>query len=113
MDITVKTADGKIEATLSGETQQDIFKELHAFQEIFEINTCGKCMKKNLRYVVRQDKEENEYFELQCKDCKAKFEFGSMKKPKGRLFPKRKDKDGNWKPNHGWTKWDKDKGVAE
>jgi hypothetical protein len=26
----------------------------------------------------------------------------------GRLFPKRKDKEGNWLPDGGWVKWNPD-----
>ena len=29
----------------------------------------------------------------------------------GKLFPRRKDKEGNWLPDSGWVKWDKKKGA--
>ena len=38
---------------------------------------------------------------MQCKkpDCRAKFAFGQHRTGKGSLFPQRKDKAGNYKPN--------------
>lgn len=97
--------------TVEGDKMADVFKELAALQEVFSVDECGKCGSTDLRYVVREDSEENEYFELHCQDrnCRARFAFGQMKTPKGRLFPKRKDKEGKWLPDNGWTKWDKEK----
>jgi len=31
----------------------------------------------------------------------------------GGLFPKRKDSEGNWLPDKGWTKWNKETGKLE
>ena len=97
--------------TVEGDKMTDVFKELADLQEVFSIGQCGKCKCEDLQYVVRKDNDENEYFELRCKNykCKAKLAFGQHKKGGG-LFPRRKDKDDNWLPDGGWMRWDKDAG---
>lgn len=94
----------KISVEIEGETQRDLFAQLGAFQEVFDETACGKCGSNNVKFVVRQV-EDNEYYEIRCKDCGAKLAFGCHKKGGG-LFPKRKDSEGNWLPDSGWTRWD-------
>ena len=94
---------GKISVEIEFETQIELFQKLSNFQEIFEETTCGKCGSENIKYQVR-NVDDNLYYELRCTDCGAKLAFGVMKKG-GRLFPKRKDKEGNWLPDNGWVKW--------
>ena len=94
----------KISVEIEGETQRELFSQLAAFQEVFDETVCGKCGSNNVKFVVRQV-EDNDYYEIRCKDCNAKLAFGALKKGGG-LFPKRKDSDGNWLPDMGWTKWD-------
>lgn len=97
----------KLEFELEGEGQKDIFKELALIQEIFGEAKCGLCGSTNLRFVVRSV-EGNDYYELRCVDCGAVLAFGQHKKG-GTLFPKKKDEEGHYLPNHGWHKWNKDK----
>jgi DNA-directed RNA polymerase subunit RPC12/RpoP len=106
MKVTYNT--GKMSVELEGETQRDLFGQLAAFQEVFDETTCGKCGSTNVEFAVRRH-EDNEYYEIRCKDCRAKLAFGCMKKGGG-LFPKRKDADGNWLPDNGWVKWDREAG---
>ena len=80
-----------------------MFSQLSAFQEVFGETTCGKCGSDNLRFVVREN-EGNEYYELRCLDCGAKLQY-SVNKKGGTLFPKRKNAEGEWLPDKGWTKW--------
>ena len=94
---------GKISVEIEFETQIELFQKLSNFQEIFEETTCGKCGSDNIKFQVRHV-ADNLYYELRCADCGAKLAFGVMKKG-GRLFPKRKDKEGNWLPDNGWVKW--------
>tara|TARA_Y100001970_G_scaffold78406_2_gene99831 strand:+ start:5006 stop:5335 length:330 start_codon:yes stop_codon:yes gene_type:complete len=94
---------GKISVEIEFETQIELFQKLSNFQEIFEETTCGKCGSDNIKFQVR-NVDDNLYYELRCSDCGAKLAFGVMKKG-GRLFPKRKDKEGNWLPDNGWVKW--------
>jgi hypothetical protein len=51
-----------------------------------------------------RENDGNEYYEIRCVDCGAKLAFGANKKGGG-LFPRRKDAEGNWLPDNGWTKW--------
>jgi|TARA_Y100000401_G_scaffold110320_1_gene107436 DNA-directed RNA polymerase subunit RPC12/RpoP len=94
---------GKISVEIEFETQIELFQKLSNFQEIFEETKCGKCGSDNIKFQVR-NVDDNLYYELRCVDCGAKLAFGVMKKG-GRLFPKRKDKEGNWLPDNGWVKW--------
>ena len=103
MKVNYQTSNGRISVEIEGDSQRDIFAEIARFQEVFEETVCGKCGSENLRFVVR-NVDDNLYYELKCLDCGAKLAFGVMKKG-GRLFPKRKDKEGNWLPNAGWVKW--------
>ncbi len=96
-------SSGKLTASFECDTQKDLFNQLASFQEVFGQTTCGKCGSENVRFVVR-NVDDNEYYELRCVDCGARLAFGVNKKGGG-LFPKRKDGDGNWLPNNGWTKW--------
>jgi hypothetical protein len=93
-------------------TDVELFEEVARFQEVFDNEKCGKCESSNVRFVVREDKEENKYYELRCMDCGAKLAFGCHKKGGG-LFPKRKDAEGNWKPTKGWVKYNSETGKEE
>ena len=109
MKINYTSRSGRISVELDAETQRDAFQQLSDFQEIFDEVACGKCASENLRFVVRTV-DENQFYEIRCLDCGARLEFGSMKQG-GKLFPRRKDKEGNWLPDNGWVKWDKEKGA--
>ncbi len=95
----------KLSATFEGENQKEVFKQLAGFQEVFDQCKCAKCGCEDVKFVVR-NVQENEYFELRCTNnqCRAKLSMGVSKKGGG-LFPKRKDKEGNWLPDSGWTRW--------
>lgn len=101
MEVTKKV--GSLTITFEAETQKEVFKYLSSLEEVFGETKCGKCGSENLRFVVREN-DGNEYYELRCLDCGAKLAFGVMKKGGG-LFPRRKDSEGNWLPDRGWTKW--------
>jgi len=96
---------GKLTVEFDTATATELFEQLATFQEVFGETKCGKCGSENLRFVVRTDADDNKYYELRCSDCGARLAFGCHKKGGG-LFPKRKDADGNWKPDSGWVKWD-------
>lgn len=105
MKITYTTGSGRITAEFEADSQKDLFTEINRFQEVFEEDKCGKCGNTDIKYVVR-NVDDNQYYELRCSNpkCAARLAFGAHKKGGG-LFPKRKDNDGNWLPDHGWTKW--------
>lgn len=91
---------------VEGETAAEIFEKLASMEEVFAIETCGCCGTGGARHQVRHV-DDYTFFELVCvnQTCRARFSFGQAKKPKGTLFPQRKDKAGAWKPNGGWEKY--------
>jgi DNA-directed RNA polymerase subunit RPC12/RpoP len=95
--------NGPFSVEFDGDSQKDLFGQIASFQEVFGETACGKCGSKNLRFVVR-NVDDNEYYELRCLDCGARLAFGVNKKG-GSLFPKRKDKEGKYLDNKGWTVW--------
>lgn len=111
MKVTYTTHSGRMSAELEADSQRDLFEAINRFQEVFEEDTCGKCKGHDIRYVVRTV-DDNQYYELRCQSCGAKLAFGANKKGGG-LFPKRKDSDGSWLPDNGWTKWNAKAGKAE
>ena len=44
MKISYTTKNGKIKAEFDSESAKDLFSEIHKFQEVFEEDTCGKCV---------------------------------------------------------------------
>jgi hypothetical protein len=108
---------------VEGETSADLFEQISIAQEVFTHEKCGCCNKSDFKFVVRTNDDEDKFYELHCNDfkCKAKLSFGSKKKPKGALYPKRHwnslsdgDKKNRnleeqpknlWLPNNGWFKW--------
>ena len=104
MKLKYTTASNRISVEFEGDSQKDLFGQIAAFQEVFDIKSCGKCGSENLRFVKRTV-DGNDYFELRCLDCGAKLAFGANKDGKG-LFPKReKDQNGKWIGKDGWVKW--------
>lgn len=102
-----RTKNGQITVEVNGETIKDVVKQIAIAQEVLEAETaCGmeKCHSTNIRFQVRTV-DDNEYYELVCNDCGARFEFGQHKKG-GTLFPKRRGEDGKPLPNRGWSKWE-------
>lgn len=105
MKLTYTTKNNRIRAEFDAQTQTDMWEQLSSFQEVFEETACGKCGSENLRFVVREV-DDNKYYELRCleSNCRARLSFGCHKKGGG-LFPKRKDENGVWKGDSGWTVW--------
>ncbi len=96
-----------------GETVAEVFEALAALESVFHGHeTCGLCGKTGVSYSCQQDKDANRYYKALCDSCGAEFRFGVKKSPPGVLFPQLKDKDGNWKPNGGWAKWQQHEGAA-
>lgn len=111
--------------TVEEEAVNDLFEGLSHAQEVFEQEKCGHCGCTDLRFVTRQDEEDNKYYELHCTagKCRARLPFGLAKKG-GNLYPKKrwdslsaseKEKRANEEahaktsfgslPNGGWYKY--------
>lgn len=106
------TTNRQLTFEITGATQQEVFEELAKIQEVFDTETsCGVCGGSRIKYQHR-NVQGNDFHELVCLEstCRARFSFGHSKQDKGALFPKRKDKDGNWIPNRGWEKYNPPQG---
>jgi len=81
---------GVVNATITAESEQDLFKGVARVREIFGHTVCGRCKTENADYVCRRDKDENDWIEMVCRNpsCKAKLSFGSVKGKEAKLFPK-------------------------
>lgn len=94
--------------TVEYKTQTELWKKLAQLEEVFGEKVCGKCGGTELRHIVRENKDGDEFFELICqgfdegKRCRAKLAYGQHKKGET-LFPSRKDKEGKYLDNGGWT----------
>lgn len=119
MKVTYTLSNG-LTVELEGKTQTDIWDQLAEFQEVFGDTTCvakikGQIHKSDkVKFVKRQDKEDNDYYELVCVDSESplfmyKKAFGQHKKG-GTLFPKRDIPEGCIPGFNGWHKWIKKDG---
>lgn len=118
MQVELKV-NNNVTVVADGEKHTEIFEKLSSLQEVFGEEKCGKCGGNKLRFMTRQDKDENKYYELHCQNsqCRAKLAYGCHKKGGG-LFPKRfvevegsdkKEVKGKW----GWTIYSKETGKEE
>lgn len=118
MKLQYTTTDGRMTVELEGKTQTDIIEQLAEFQDVFETGPCvrGKKSSDKVKFQVREV-DGNKYYELVCTDSDfdlkgARLSFGQHKKG-GTLFVKRKDKDGKYLDNNGWTKYNKETGKED
>ena len=97
---------GTLSIEVEGQSQKELFNELAKAQEVFSYAACGKCGGEELRFVVR-NVDNNDFYELHCltSQCRARFTFGQHKSQDDTLFPRRKNKQGDWLPNKGWMKF--------
>lgn len=103
MKVKFGYSDSPVTIEVEGQDTKEVFMQLAAAQEIFDQPECGACGEKNLRFIVRENGGYT-YFEVGCVACNARLAFG-QKREGGALFPKRKDKQGNYLPGNGWVKW--------
>lgn len=99
----VKYRVGNAEIEADGKDLKDVFTQLSSSVEVFGNSVCGSCGHKDVVPVVREN-QGNTYYELRCTNCGATLSFG-QRKADGQLYPKRKDKDGNWLDSRGWVKF--------
>jgi len=92
-----------LEVEVEGKDTKDVFSQISGAVEVFGNSRCGACDSIRTVPMVREV-QGNTYYEMRCLDCGASLSFG-QKKADGSLFPKKKDKDGNWLDGSGWTKW--------
>jgi uncharacterized C2H2 Zn-finger protein len=90
---------------VEGAGARECFASLAESAEVFG-KACGACGSTNVVPVVRQ-RDGITFYELRCLDCGAVLAFG-QRRDGGALFPRRKDKAGEWLPNNGWVKFARD-----
>lgn len=119
MSDVVKVKMGELEFTLNvGDDSESLFAKLAHLEEVFGHSKCLSCGSSNIKKVVRTAQGTDDkgkvktytYYELRCSDCYSKLQFGQGENG---MFPQRKDKNGNYKPNGGWTKYNKETGEEE
>jgi hypothetical protein len=103
MRVTRKLS-GNTVVEAEGQTMVELFEKLSALEEIFRPGPCGLCHGTQLGFRTRET-GGMKFHECMCLRCGAAFAFGMKKAPAGVLFPQRKDADGKYKPNGGWSKW--------
>jgi hypothetical protein len=112
MKATIRLAGGNRMVEVDGESQKDLFESMAMAYEVFGETQCGLCGSTNIRPVVRIV-DKFRFYEYSCQEpgCWAKLTFGQAQEGGG-LFPKRKlldngkpDKDGEFGPHKGWTKY--------
>jgi hypothetical protein len=102
----------KLTVDVEAQSQTELFEALNSVDEVFGNDECLKCNSTDITFLVREDKEDNKYYELQCRKCFAKKMFGQHKKG-NTLFPKRTQEINGeevFLPDGGWVKYDKEKG---
>lgn len=88
---------------VEGKDTKDAFGQLAGAIEVFGNTACGACGAPGAVPVVREN-DGHQFHEMRCRQCGAVLAFG-QKKDGGALFPKRKDKEGNWLDGNGWVKF--------
>lgn len=108
MEVTYKTTRGNLVFKFDAANHKEVFNELHGIQEVFEEEKCGACGANDLMFVHRtssKGKQVFDYYEVKCRKCHCKLEYGQLSDGSNKLFPKRKGEDGAYKKNNGWEKW--------
>ena len=116
----VQTRVGNTVLEAEGEKHTEVFEQLAQLTEVFGEEKCGMSNDPNIVFRVRQDKDENKYYEMYCPKSKARLAYGCNKKGGG-LFPKKRwetlsdtekanradekdyaEKHAGFLPNNGW-----------
>ena len=112
MQVHLKLND-RVTAVAEASEMTEIFEQLAHLAEVFGNMTArkekyndGKSYN-DVYPVVRTDDKDNKYYELHSRYTPMKKAFGCNKKGGG-LFPKRKDKEGNYLPDNGWMIFNKE-----
>jgi ribosomal protein L40E len=99
----IRHKSDRLEIEVEGSDVKECFTELANAVEVFSNSVCGACDSTNTSPAVRE-REGNVYHEMVCRDCGATLGFGQTRVG-GKLFPRRKGKDGSYLPGNGWQKW--------
>jgi len=104
MKVTYTSGNGRLTLHAEGDIKQ-VFEQISEFDEVFANHTtCKATGSADVSFRVRTV-EGNKYYEVVANETGHKLAFGQTKEG-GKLFPRRKDKEGNWLSDSGWVKWD-------
>ena len=96
-----QTQAGRLTFEVEGQTPKDMFRGIAEIEQIFDADpTCGCCNSANIGRRVRVV-DDNDYYELYCKDCTATLTF-HQNRTGGRLYLKW---DQRKEQNRGWKVW--------
>ena len=104
MKVKYQSANKRLWLEAEGDAKE-VFEQLAIFDEVFNHGECPVSGSTNVQFRCREV-DGNKYYEMYDKDSGHTLGFGQTRIG-NKLFPRRKDKDGNWLPNDGWTKWEK------
>lgn len=99
----VRYKGDSFDVEVDGKDCKDCFVQVAAAIEVFCNTHCGSCGASNCIPSVREV-QGNTYHEMKCRNCGASLAYG-QRKSDGALYPKKKDKEGNWLENSGWVKF--------
>jgi hypothetical protein len=108
MQVQYKIGNAVVE--VEGKDVKDVFGQLSGAVEVFGNANCGCCRSTAVVPNVREN-QGNTYYEMRCTQCGATLGFG-QRKADGALYPRRKDKNGEYLENGGWVKFSRRDTVA-
>lgn len=100
MKVTYTTENARIRFEFEVSSGKVAFEMIGKIQDIFEESACGCCSSPLVRCSTREH-DGNTFYNLVCGACGAQLDIGQRKDGKG-MWLKRRDEDGNEKPNRGW-----------
>jgi hypothetical protein len=104
----IRVQIGKTWIEVDANSVKEAIQGLSEYTEVFSQGECGLCQSHEVAPMHREAQGFS-FYEMTCLSCGARLSFGQTREG-GRLFPKRKDKDGNPIGNWGWHKFQKDDG---
>jgi hypothetical protein len=100
MKLMYTAANSRIVFECEVATEKAAFEQLAYLQELFEETVCGCCQSLDIRPDVREA-DGNKFYNLKCRACSARLDFGQTKKGE-HLFAKRRGDDKKLLPRNGW-----------
>lgn len=104
----VRVQVGRTWIEVDSASVKDAIKGIAEYAEFFCETECKLCKSPSVTPSHRLAKGYD-FYEMVCLSCGAKLSFGQAKEG-GRLFPKRKDQDGNEIGTQGWHRYQASEG---
>ncbi len=105
MIVKYKHGDFMIEQEVDGYT--GAFEFVSRVEEALHMEPCGLCDSTDIRRQARKH-DKFTFYELLCRSCGAKLEFGTVNDDHSPIYPKRRDPDTKKpRPNRGWAKYER------